>query len=65
MSYIEGRKPWAEGATHREDGTSTVEGFIHRIRDMGGFSFPRCPDRPFAGAMRAGRVGEGKVRSVA
>ncbi len=39
MSYIEGRKPWAEGATHREDGTSTVEGFIHRIRDMGGFSF--------------------------
>ncbi len=39
MSYIEGIGPWTEGLTHRDDGSTVVEGFVHRIRDMGGFTF--------------------------
>src|SRR5450756_1093726 len=39
MSYIEGNGPWTEGMAHRDDGTTVVEGFVHRIRDMGGFTF--------------------------
>ena len=39
MKTIEGQGPRKEGCEQRADGTARVEGFVHRIRDMGGFAF--------------------------
>jgi nondiscriminating aspartyl-tRNA synthetase len=41
MITISGRRPFGEGIRHYDDesGHMTVDGFIHRIRDMGSFSF--------------------------
>ncbi len=36
---IRGLTPHGEGVEPQADGTVRVEGFVHRIRDMGGFSF--------------------------
>ncbi len=39
MERILGKCPPAEGVTRQSDDGVRVEGFVHRIRDMGGFSF--------------------------
>lgn len=36
---IRGQDPRTEGVETQQDGSVRVEGFVHRIRDMGGFSF--------------------------
>jgi len=38
MGFIEGIGPKSEGIIDR-DGKTVIEGFVHRVRDMGGFAF--------------------------